>query len=477
MVRRRRRPRGDGRRAAEHRTPAARGAAGAAARDGVGRARGRTRGPGGRVLVAERPPLVVGRRVTGVVDAGAVALASTVGLAVEGHDVAGEVARPRRPGATLRTLVVLLVRLGRRRPDRPDRHRAGDTDEPAADAQRIRVLILAGTAFSSTEPLAQDVAAGAEVGLDGDVRDADVHAGGEADHADAESPGEGEGAHPVGGGDGDALVRGGSGDDPAGALVDRGVARDERLDHNGEQVDPDATGKADEAARHSGRDAERPLGRRGLHGEPDEPGHGAEAAVGVDGAVVDAGKKTALAERDHDVAAAEVGLGVLRDDGHADARADADVEPGAQGRRDEDGLGGVGGGHQNVAGAPDRRPGAGVRLGGHVEDGDLDRPGDAAAGRADGRGGRHGDDRLLAGRHEGHVGGRVDDRAVADRGAGGQRDDAHRDTGAGGRGAADRGGRGDAELAERVPPRRPAPTGRRWRPGRWWRTPRRQRRS
>ena len=94
VVRRRRRPRGDGRRAAEHRTPAARGAAGAAARDGVGRARGRTRGPGGRVLVAERPPLVVGRRVTGVVDAGAVALASTVGLAVEGHDVAGEVARP-----------------------------------------------------------------------------------------------------------------------------------------------------------------------------------------------------------------------------------------------------------------------------------------------------------------------------------------------------------------------------------------------
>ena len=240
--------------------------------------------------------------------------------------------------AAVRPVRVARVRGRRRRADRPHRDGACDADEAAADRDGVRLHVLDRERADPHVALGPDVCSGREVGVDGDGGDADVDAARGSDEAARDTSREGERVEDVGRDDGDGLSVVDAGDDRSRALVDRRAEVDVCARDDGEDVDADVGGDADEAGADARDEPEELLGRLRLHDETAER-RGREAA-GPQRAVRDAREAAALRLDDHGVVLAEVREGGLLDHGDADAHTDADV-PGGDRGGDEDELRGI----------------------------------------------------------------------------------------------------------------------------------------
>ena len=370
----------------------------------------------------------IGHRVTRrVVDLGRVLLAA------ERDDVALVVVRAGSPGALVRAARGVVVRRHRLRADRPDGDRAGDADEAAADAERVRLHVL------RRQPEDADVAgrgharAGTDVGGHARIGDADVDTARDADEAACGAARDGQRLEAVDGGDVDR---------PAVRVCGRAVA-DEGLRGDVEQRHADAAGDADEAAAGAGRQSEDVLARCALHGEAVEARRLESTGAG-EVAVVHAVDRGTHRLRVHIAAGADERLRVLRHRSDADGDADTDVAA-RDARRDQHQLRVVGRGDEHVVARQDRHVGAGARERVDLEDGDAHRARDAdlSAGRA----GDHGDDRLLPGRDDRDVAaGGVHRRRVVDERVRVQRHEVDADTDADACGTGDRQRRRDAQL-------------------------------
>ena len=377
-----------------------------------------------------------------------------------GDHVALVVVGSRYPVALVRAAGAVVV--GRRRlgADRPHGHRAGDPDKAGAEAERVRLHLLARQGVDLDVRGRADARARIEERLDAGVGDADVHAAGDPHEAARRATGDRQRLEVVHG----RHVHRLRASRPA-ELVQLDVRGGVRLGCDMDERDPDAAGDTDEAAAHAGREPEDvflrgALDRDALDGLGLEP----EVAARVVVAAVDRHGVGAVGATVHHAVGADERLGVLGDECDADRDADSDVTSG-EARRDDVELGLVARANRHVVargehsraqevrrsvgaalaiGSPAPGAGEGVRV--EDRDGQGARHPDLAAARAcDDR-----DDSFLALRADRDVVGGIYVSRVVDVRVGVQRHEVDAEANADARRAGDRERCRDAELVELV---------------------------
>src|SRR5215469_1830802 len=357
---------------------------------------------------------------------------------VVGDDITGLVGGTADPWSEV--LAAGVVVRGRRGSDRPHRDRHRDAYGPESSADGVGLQVLFGEREQVDVAVDGDIRTVADVRVDAAVGDPDVDRTGGSDEAASQPASDCQRAEVVDGSHAERLVTVIAGN----ALVDLGTAADVGEDGRGEDPNPNATRDAHEPAAEGRRQAEQLLARAGLHGETLHPSL-LEHVPAV--AVIDVEAVRTLPEGDHDVRAAEVGLGVLRNERDGDSRADAYDAARQRGGYGRD-LAQVGRHDGHVVVGVQGDVGAGVGVGRVLEDGDVGRPGHAHYASASPCGHRH--DCVLGARRDRDVVAGEDLRVVAHGGFGVESDDPNCRTGADTDGAA-----GyvcvDAELVELVP--------------------------